>query len=171
MMTARHGASPSSAGQRPATGGFVIGHGEEAFLGAGWHERELRQPGRTPYRGVEREASFQLTEVHGGACLTLLLTAPVSVFGEAYRAELLQDGRGIGHIVLENDNWAVRRFRLLAPLAGIDSHFELRSDMAFVPAKTLEGNRDFREISCYLAAALVTAGGPDPLAADSSPPA
>lgn len=161
-----HSPPPVEAGPLPASAtGFVVGAGEDPFLGDGWHPREVRQTDGIPYRGIAPRATFRLRRPVGeGARLTILLTAPVPMLAGPYQGELRLDGQVLGRITLESDSWAVRRFDLPSGSgAGDEASFELRSETSFVPAERIEGSRDTRRIACYVAAVLSSACGQEPM--------
>ena len=137
--------------------GFVVGSGEEPFLGGGWHDREIRRTDGTPYRAVDLSATFRLPLPPSGnpARLKVLLTAPVPFLEGPYRGELHMEGRRLGEILLESDNWALRRFDLPPEHKSGVARFTLRSDTFFVPSGKVEGSRDPRRIACYIGAVLL----------------
>ena len=161
-----HSPPPADSGPLPPSAtGFVVGAAEDRFLGEGWHPREVRQTDGTPYRAIAPRATFRLRLPGGeGTRLTLLMSAPIPMLAGPYRGELRLDGRTLGRITLENDNWAVRRFELPPDsVAGREVSFEIHSDTSFVPAQSIEGSRDVRQIACYVAAVLSSAAGQEPI--------
>lgn len=156
--------APSPAALLPLPGtGFVVGRGEDPFLGSGWHEREVRQTDQTPYRGVTEWALFRLCppqDVPPNAPLRLkvLLMASVSLLGEPYRGELYIGEDLADTWTTETENWVIRRTILPCPLpldADGTLHLALHSRTLWVPAQTIPGNPDQRRIGCYVGAMLL----------------
>lgn len=157
-------AAPPSAQPLPFPGtGFVVGRGEDPFLGSGWHEREVRGTDGTPYRGVDEWAYFRLRLPRSPAPgaplhLKLLLTASVSLLDEPYQGELYVGEELAGTLAIDTENWVIRRIALGEPLpldAGGALRLALRSRTLWVPAEKIRGNPDRRRIGCYVGAALL----------------
>lgn len=138
--------------------GFMVGVNESPCLDAGWHERERRGTDGIPCRALEPLARFHLrARAHRPARLTLLFTAPVPLLGQPCEADLYGDGKFLGPLNAEHDNWTLRHF----PLPPVDTDrivlFEIRSRTWFVPARQNPESPDCRAIACYVAAVYLEA--------------
>jgi hypothetical protein len=138
--------------------GFTVGVNESPYLGTGWHERERRGTDGTPCRALGPTACFHLqVSACQSAQLTLLFTAPTPLLDRPYEADVYGDGKLLGRLAVEHDNWALRRFSLPPVEMDRSVPFEIRSRSWFVPARQNPESQDCRPIACYVAAAYVEA--------------
>lgn len=140
----------------PATiDGFIIGINEGAYLGDGWHARQLREPDKTPFRAIEPHATFHLSLPSSKSLrLKILMSAPVCYMGGSYKGKLLMGKKLLGEIAIDNDNWVLREFDLPEIDKAAEVEFTIESQTNFIPAKALKNN-DFRTIGCNIAAILI----------------
>jgi hypothetical protein len=150
-----------------ATRGFIIGQGEDPYLGEGWHAREIHGPTGLPHRAVSEQATFRLRVSPDAPYLRLLLSASVSLLGKPYTGTLFVGEYPISPVRIDTEGWAIRVFDLSNVVETRDIEFALRSETTFVPAQIQGGSSDFRRIGCTIAAAIL-ASYPMPKSTDLS---
>jgi hypothetical protein len=138
--------------------GFVVGAGEDFFLGEGWWERVTRRPQPVPFRPTDKEATFYLRAGPGHGHLKILFLPPVFFLGHPYRGEILMDDTRLGALFSDAQLWLVRRFDLPRVEEPRVARFSIRNETVAIPAKCIAGSHDFRPMGCYLAAAMLCPG-------------
>lgn len=138
---------------------FVVGVNEYPYLGAGWHDRQIRGTDGVAYRAASEDGLFRLAVPKGATRLTVVLHAPVPFLGRPFDGEILVDGHSLGKIRLETDAWAVRHFDFPAGTTPRVLNGSLVSHTTFVPAKLFPHSTDQRRMGAHVSAMRV--GGSD----------
>lgn len=125
----------------------IVGRlGEQQFV-EGWHERELDGRYSIPYRASSGSALIVLRGVEGARRLNLLLSAPVGLHGEPFKAHLTFNQEKVA-VPLSLDQWVFRSF----PLEITQELLQIRVEAPAVIPDQVLGNGDARPLGIFLSA-------------------